>query len=157
MKKALSILFLVFTTSIASAQLEQNLSVYQGIKFLDYSAKKIDDILKGKSYEYSGTSGNFISYNKSTQMSSYNFTVGIRNSKVTVVSWDEFVGNFDTIRNSLIDMGFKATQSSSGYENRTIIGFENLRRNLLVTLTVKGNYFTINLGVKDPKKPHTSQ
>lgn len=154
-----SLLLLIFTVSSSVfAQTQQNLTVSQGITLLEYKKASVDAFLKNNNYNLNNQQGNLYLYTKTTSISSYGFTVGYRNAKVNVVSWDEFIGNMHYINRELERLDFRLFSNSiNPYNDREISAYQNLKRNLLVSVIVKGNYFTVTVGLKDPAKPYISQ
>jgi len=155
-KNIFFIIYFVLGSISVCAQTEINFDVSRGFRFLEYDQAKVLNIIKSEGYNYKNISSNFITYNKSSRISSYDFSIAFKNNKITAISWDEFIGNLQFASNQLEFLKFKQLNHTNTY-NGDFFSFENVSRNLIASIITKGNYFTITIGQKYPDKPFIKQ
>jgi hypothetical protein len=135
-----------------NSQTERNQTLSHALELFNKSPKALSVELASRGYEFRKQQGNFYTYTKKNRISAYDFIFAVRDNKNTVLSWDEFIGQIDFVEAELTASNFKLF-SSNTYGDRQIRGYQNLNRNALITLTTKGNFFTVAIGAKDPNRP----
>ena len=156
--KKITIIFLLLTNYSFGQELVQTLT--SGITLLTGKANSAKSYVSSLGYELterSGSEGQLFTYHKQSWNGVYSFTIATRGETVTAISWDDLKANIPYITSELRRLNFETIRDTRVMRSygQTIMGFDNIDRNLLAILIIDdaGSTLSINLSAKFPAKP----
>lgn len=159
-----SLVFAIILTLFCNhcfCQQERHQSIATGFHLLDLNGEQLKTFLQNSGYEPYSQQGNRHTFTKTFGGMGYSLTIVFRENRVTVVSWDEIMTNYNSSIisseiNSLQDLGFtrKVYDRYNGGEMRT---YESIKRNLYLAITLQNDgTASIMVSLKNINLPHTS-
>lgn len=153
MRKIFLYTFLILFTSNAFSQ---NISIHidEGVALNNKNKSFVNSFLEMNHLKYIRREEQFYKYEKKTNDGTFEFTVSYnKDLKSQSISWSEWVGNINIILQELKNLDFVKGERLD-FNNRIMIPFENLNRNIIISLFIveSENKIIINLGSKNPNK-----
>ncbi|HJR47538.1 MAG TPA: hypothetical protein VJ799_05225 [Nitrososphaeraceae archaeon] len=146
--KTLLILFVLFVNISVSYAQDRIQTLGEGIALLGTSKQHITEYLKNKDFSKTNSYKNIYDYGKGE----FTYSVGYELDKVVVVSWNEYIGMYNSILGELISLNFQLIKPKNGTYT-SIFRYENIESNILITVIVGKNINKVIVYPKDPSIP----
>jgi hypothetical protein len=124
---------------------------------MNYSKTQIESFVSNSRFQLvDGDTGDIFEYKKLVPFGAYDFSYGLKGSKVSVISWTEYMGYLQQLENEIIEQGFLVASSNASYG---MYSFRNVSKNLLISLIARqqSNDIMITIGKINTHLPIKTQ